>query len=308
MANKPAPNLNRVSLGALRAVEAVARLGSIRAAATELGVTPGAVSQQVLKAEAQLGRHLFNRSPAGLIPTDTGKKTAALLKDGFSALEQAVALSKSPDGVLTISVAPVFATRWLVPRLPEFEAEADPLRVNVDATARYVEPGYSGIDACLRVARKSEIAALGADLTAVWLADQHVFPVCAPNIAQNMNAVSDILGVPTITDRHTSLDWNIWLEQVGLLKDQMRPGTTYSDASLCIDATIAGGGIFLAWDMLAVDALSSGKVVAPFNEKVPSGLSYWLVLQNRPNHPRRLQQLEVWLKNAIAGSLLPKKP
>lgn len=304
MRNEPAPNLNRVSLGALRAVETVARLGSLRAAATELGVTPGAVSQQILKAEAQLGRHLFNRSPAGLVPTDIGKKSAALLKDGFRALEQAVALSTSPDDVLTISVAPVFASRWLVPRLPELEAESDPLRVNVDATARYVDPGYSGIDACLRVARKSEIASLGADLTAVWLADQHVFPICAPNIAENIHAVSDILCVPTITDRHTTLDWNIWLNRVGLHKDQMRPGTTYSDASLCIDATIAGGGIFLAWDMLAVDALSSSKVVAPFGDIVASGLSYWLVAQKRPNHPRRLQQLEAWLKTTIAGSLM----
>ena len=304
MKNEPAPNLNRVSLGALRAVETVARLGSVRAASAELGVTPGAVSQQVLKAEAQLGRHLFTRSSAGLVPTGIGQKTAALLKDGFRALEQAVALSKPSGDVLTLSVAPVFATRWLVPRLPELEAESDSLRVNVDATARYVDPGYSGIDACLRVARKSEIAVLAEDLTAVWLADQHVFPICAPNIAHNINAVSDILSVPTITDRHTTLDWTIWLDQVGLHKDQMRLGTVYSDASLCIDATIAGGGVFLAWDMLAVDALSSGKVVAPFRDIVPSGLSYWLVVQKRPNHPRRLQLLEAWLKTAIAGSLM----
>lgn len=60
--------LSQINLSALRAFEAVARLGSVRAAAVELGVTAGAVSQQILKAEAQLGRQLFERSPKGMMP------------------------------------------------------------------------------------------------------------------------------------------------------------------------------------------------------------------------------------------------
>lgn len=103
--------LNTVSLGALRAVSTVASLGTIRAAANVLNVTPGAVSQQVLKAEAQLGRTLFERSSAGLTPTLVGHQVAALLKDGFNSLDQAVALTKPSEDRLTVSVAPVFAAR-----------------------------------------------------------------------------------------------------------------------------------------------------------------------------------------------------
>lgn len=303
MRNGGIPHLNHVSLGALRAVETVARLGSIRAAAVALGVTPGAVSQQVIKAETQLNRTLFDRSPAGLTPTQSGIEVTALLRKGFRSLDQAVALTKTSGNTLTMSVAPVFAARWLVARLPELEAHSDGLRVNVDATADYVEPGASGIDACLRVADKSAIAALGSDLSVTWLADQNVFPVCVPKLARTLNATSDLLTVPVITDRKTTLDWKIWLDQAGLADAQLRAGSAYSDASLCIDAAISGGGVFLAWDMLAVDAIARGDLERPFDHVAPSGLSYWLVRQKRPAHPKQMQQLESWLKNTISHSL-----
>lgn len=306
MSVKETPNLNNVSLNALRAVATVARLGTVHAAADALRVTPGAVSQQVLKAEAQLGRTMFDRSSAGLVPTEFGRQLITLLEDGFSKLDQAVALTKKPENELTVSVAPVFASRWLVPRLPALEEQSDGLRVNVDATARYVEPGFSGIDACLRVASRSAISALSSELTATWLVDQHVFPVCAPKLAQNISSVADLTTTPVIIDKNTTLDWDIWLSPSGLNKKQLQKGTTYSDASLCIDAAISGGGIFLAWDLLAVDAVSRGTVVKPFKEQATSGLSYWLVKQKRPNHPKRLRQLEDWLKKSIAQSLLPQ--
>ena len=63
-------NLNRIHLNGLRAIEAVGRLGTLRRAADEMGVTPGAVSQQIQKTEQLLGRVLFERLPKGLTPTD----------------------------------------------------------------------------------------------------------------------------------------------------------------------------------------------------------------------------------------------
>lgn len=73
-------------LNGLRAVEAAGRLGSLAAAADELGVTPGAVSQQIAKAEAQLGRVLFERTPRGLVPTDFGQRFLARIGNAFSTL------------------------------------------------------------------------------------------------------------------------------------------------------------------------------------------------------------------------------
>ncbi len=79
-------NLNIVHLNGLRALEAVGRLGSLQSAAEELGVTVGAISQQVIKAEAQLGRQIFERTPKGMVVTETGAGVLARLEEGFRAL------------------------------------------------------------------------------------------------------------------------------------------------------------------------------------------------------------------------------
>ena len=72
--------LNQVHLNGLRAVEVAGRLGTLALAAAELGVSLGAVSQQILKTERQLGRTLFNRTPKGLVPTPFGAKILAYLE------------------------------------------------------------------------------------------------------------------------------------------------------------------------------------------------------------------------------------
>lgn len=100
-------NLSQVHLNGLRAVEAVARLGSLQAAAEELGVSIGAVSQQVIKTEQQLGRPLFERTSRGMVPVESAIDVLARLSDGFRHLSGAVALARrSDESVLTISVAP----------------------------------------------------------------------------------------------------------------------------------------------------------------------------------------------------------
>ena len=106
-----------VGLNGLRAVEAVARLGGLSAAAEELGVTVGAVSQLVLKCEAQLGRAVFERTSRGIVPTTFGRALLPQLTTGFQTIDAAIGLARrQAEAVLVISVAPVFASKWQVPR------------------------------------------------------------------------------------------------------------------------------------------------------------------------------------------------
>ena len=103
--------LNRYPLTALRALEATGRLR----------VTVGAVSQHIHKAEAQLGRSVFERTPRGLRATPVGMQLLASLTHGFQEIARAVAAAEArPSAVLTVSVAPVLAAKWLVPRLTRF--------------------------------------------------------------------------------------------------------------------------------------------------------------------------------------------
>lgn len=260
-------------LSALRAAEAVARLGSLRAAADELRVTPGAVSQQIARLEARLGRKLFRRLPRGMEPTQLGLSVAEHLTRGFQELERALALARARDeSVVTISVAPIFAGRWLVWRLDRF-AQANPgARVRVEATVDLVAPGTGEVDACIRVGRGDWP---GVRLTK--LVEQRVFPVCAPERAQTIRAPRDLFDHPVIRDTNSMIDWDVWLRPNGLSKDGLRDGPLYSDSALCLDAAIAGQGVFLGWETLAVDAIAAGRLVAPLPGRFRTGLAYWFV-------------------------------
>ena len=110
-------------LNALRAFEASARHLNFRLAAEELGVTQGAVAQHVRGLEADLGIKLFDRLPRTLALTGVGRSYAAQLRRAFDLLTQATATLRPEPLRLTISVSPTFASKWLIPRLPDFTAK-----------------------------------------------------------------------------------------------------------------------------------------------------------------------------------------
>ena len=86
--------LGKVHLNGLRAVETVARAGSLQKAADELGVSPSAVSQLVNRAEKQIGRPVFDRTRTGLVPTEFGRRFSERLTAAFRELSGAMALAE----------------------------------------------------------------------------------------------------------------------------------------------------------------------------------------------------------------------
>ena len=139
-------------LNALRAFEAVVRLGSMARAADALAVTPGAVSQQVRLLESVVGVPLFRREGRQLVPTDTGLAAAALAGEAFDQLARAVALMRQPAkrDRLTVSVAPSFAGKWLAPRLFRFQEAHPELEVWVSADSAKVDLGRGAADLAIR--------------------------------------------------------------------------------------------------------------------------------------------------------------
>src|SRR5438045_4130742 len=111
-------------LGGLRAFEAAARHGSMAAAAAELGVTAGAVSQQVKALEDHLGLGLFERRPQSLALTAAGRRYAAPLTDAFDAIAAATRRLAVPQSrtVITVAMPTLFAVGWLMPRLDRFHS------------------------------------------------------------------------------------------------------------------------------------------------------------------------------------------
>lgn len=288
--------LNRVHLNGLRALEAVGRLGTLARAAGELGVSAGAVSQQIIKAEAQLGRPVFVRQGKGLTRTEFGERFLARLTSGFRALDEAVASAqRHADTVLTISVAPVFASKWLVPRLDRY-ARANPgMRLRLDATVDIVDPDVSDIDVAIRVGPGN-----WPGVRLEKLLDQEVFPVCAPNLAARIDKPADLLGLPVVSDYNSTVKWDCWLAPFGLSAKDMQGGSSFNDAALALDAAIAGQGVMLAWQTLAHYALKTGALVLPFPERARTGNAYWLVTSDTRREEPKVARFKNWLRSELA--------
>ncbi|MCL6705732.1 LysR substrate-binding domain-containing protein [Pseudomonas sp. R2.Fl] len=292
-------NLNLVTLNGLRAVEAVGRLGSLQAAADELGVTIGAVSQQIIKCEAQLGRGLFAREARGLVPLPASRDFITRLTKAFGGLSRAVDhVRQEREDVLTISVAPVFAARWLVFRLGRF-AELHPhIRIRLDATNRLINPSVGDVDLCIRVG-KGQWPGVRTDL----LLPQRVFPVCAPAVAAGLASPADLLDLPWVVDGRALFSRDVWLNGMGLPLGRVAERHVFNEASLCLDAVIAGQGVMLAWQTLASHAIQSGQLVVPFGPFVPTGDGHYLVTAEGGRRDPKVEAFDVWLREALAADM-----
>lgn len=117
-------------LNALRAFEAAARCLSFQAAATQLFVTPAAISHQVKHLEGYLGVKLFDRGHRSIELTAEGAALAASLSELFDRLDLALDQARAPKRAqLRVSALESFAAKWLAPRLHRFHRRCrDPLR------------------------------------------------------------------------------------------------------------------------------------------------------------------------------------
>jgi DNA-binding transcriptional LysR family regulator len=289
-------NLNLVHLNGLRALEAVARLGSLQAAADELGVSIGAVSQQVIKAEAQLGHPIFQRLSKGMVPLEGARPMLARLTNGFRSLSEAVAIGRPRDEkLLTISVAPVFAARFLVHRLDRFTALHPDIRLRIDATTALADFVADGVDLGIRVG-----AGKWPGVDAELLLPQLVFPVCTPALAERLNEPADVLKLPAIIDGPAMFSWDVWLRAAGLEGRHMETRHVFSEASLCLDATMAGEGVMLAWQTLAGYALKEGKLVEPFSVRAATGFGHYFVTPSGLRQSSKVKAFHAWLTGELA--------
>ncbi|MGV3553462.1 LysR substrate-binding domain-containing protein [Rhizobium sp.] len=292
-------NLNTVHMNGLRALEAVGRLGSLQAAAEELGVSVGAVSQQLGKTEAQLGHAMFERTGKGLVATEIGRPILARLTEGMQKLSEAVGLAQRRDNnCLTISVAPVFASRWLVRRFDNFAREHPEIVLRIDATMRLIDPATSDIDLGIRVGDGS-----WTDVQSELLLEQQVYPVCAPELVRDLDRPEDVLTLPAVIDSRAMFTWDVWLKAAGLEGARINERHVFNDASLCLDAVIAGQGVMLAWQTLTSDAIADGRLVAPFNIRAKTGFGHYFITARGVRESRKVQVFKTWLRRELARSM-----
>ncbi|TGQ14545.1 MAG: LysR family transcriptional regulator [Mesorhizobium sp.] len=290
--------LNRVHLNGLRAVETVARVGSLAAAAAELNVSVSAVSQQIKRTEKQLGQALFERTSGGLVTTEFGVVFTARLSAGFRELTQAVALAdEATECTLVVSVAPAFASKWLLPRLSRHFARHPNVLLRIDASGRLADLDHSDIDIAIRMGDGA-----WPGVNAELLLAQEVFPVCVPAIAAKLKSIEDLARTCAITDERAMISWDSWFKAAGVEPVTFQKGARFTDPMLCLESAIAGHGVMLAWQLLTADALADGRLVAPFGVRAESGLGYWMVTSATKSESRKVRDFKAWVREEIEAT------
>ncbi len=283
-------------LNALRAFEAAARHMNFSRAADELSVTPGAVSQQIQNLEDYIGGPLFKRTPKGLLLTDAAQTALPALREAFDRLAEAASLLTAVEEGrrLTVSVAPSFAAKWLVPRLGRFEAAHPEIEVWVNTGLELVDFTSGEIDLAIRYG-----SGRYPGLEVTRLLGETVSPVASPTLLEEHP-----LAQPSDLAHHTLLhdgspdadescpDWAMWLAARGVKGVDGARGPRFNQSSLVIEAAVNGRGVALAKRTLAQADLDAGRLVQPFAEDATAvDFAYFIV---HPKAKARLKQVRAF--------------
>ena len=288
-------------LNALRAFEAAARHLNFSRAADELSVTPGAVSQQIQNLEDYVGVALFKRTPKGLLLTDPAQIALPALREAFDRLAEAASmLTAAVDGRrLTVSVAPSFAAKWLVPRLGKFEALHPQVDVWISAGMELVDFNSGEIDIAIRYG-----AGRYPGLEVARLMQETVIPVASPELldTQPLNDPADLAGHILLHDGSPDADdscpdWTMWLAARGVKGVDGTRGPRFNQSSLVIEAAVGGRGVALAKRALAQADLDAGRLVSPFQITTAVDFAYYLV---HPKPKGRLPQVKAFMTWLVA--------
>lgn len=282
------------ALNALKAFEAAARHESFTRASEELCVTPGAVSHQVKALEAELGVKLFNRKPQRLLITEAGSGYLVVIRDALDRIAEGTErlLLRQSAGVLTVSVSPNFASKWLVHRLGRFANAHPSVDLRISATLEHVDFAREDIDIAIRHSDGNEP---GLDVTRLYT--EELFPVCSPGLLLGKNAIQK----PSDLAHHTLLhldnrqDWTKWLDLAGVTNADLSRGTVLNQASMVIDAAVDGQGVALARTGLAAHDIINGRLVRPFGLALPVPYAYWIVCPEATAQLPKIVTFREWI-------------
>ncbi len=261
---------------AVRFFEATARLLSVRAAAAELHVTPGAVSQQVRKLETFLGCALFERQPRGLALTAAGQEYQAACGEALARIGQATSrlAARAERRVVLVSCTPGFAAQWLVPRLQGFLQQEPRIDVHVNTTHRLVALQAEGIHFAIR-------HGMGPypGLQSERLLDDDLIPVCSPRLVapRRKARYGDITGERLLHDGHRD-DWRLWCQARGLAHVDCTQGVVFAHSNGAVEAALAGRGFALVRRSLLGRELATRALIGlPGSTGLATPLAYHLV-------------------------------
>lgn len=280
-------------LNGLRVFEVVARHLNFRLAGEELGVTQGAIAQQIRGLETELGLKLFERHPRTLALTDAGRSYVANIRRAFELISDATETLKPEPRHLTISVTPSFASKWLIPRLPDFTAAHPDIDLRILASDRISDFQTDAVDLAVRLGRPP----FGPGLNAELLFDQIVIAVGSPLLVEKLGPPRDrdyFSRYPLLHDGH-----DFWPQFLDLAFPEGLPpapkNIRFNQTSLAIEAAIAGQGLALTSRFFVDDDIAAGRLIRVLRTELRAGSDFYVVSPRKPRHPASVAAVRNWL-------------
>jgi len=291
------------SIAALRALEALDRLGSASAAADELSLTQGAVSRQLQALERQLGVDLVRRDQKRLTLSAEAQTYASEVRQALNQIAQSTLRVQAAPlaGTLNLAILPAFGMRWLMPRLPEFARLHPDVTINMSTRLEPFNFVGEGFDAAIHFG-----SADWPGTEALLLKHEQMLPVCAPDLlnGRDIPDPAAILSLPLLHIQTRPKAWAQWFESHGVPASTGLSGTMYDQFSTITQAALHGLGVALMPDYLVEQDIATGRLVALHPSPTESRGAYYLVWPVTRSKDPALVKFRDWL----AGQAQPEDP
>ena len=285
---------------ALRIFEVAARLQSFKQAAEELNVTPATVSNQIRQLERDWDCLLFIRKPRQLLLTDAGRSLAQVVSRSFedirTEIDTHVARLKK---TVTLAVGPIFASRWLIPRLNRFRRQHPGIELvlqhgprisaaqnmNTDVAVDWGTGGWSGLEF-------------------THLMNITYLPVLSPALARAKGGLEKPTDLSrfTILHQHDRSEWRAWLAGAGTPELEFVDETVIADANVAVQAAIDGQGVALGTFPFVQSDLDSGRLLCPLDIALEPARSYHLLTRPGARKNVEIESVCAWLENEASIS------
>lgn len=291
------------SLLSLRAFEAVARHGSFKAAADEICVTPGALSQQVKKLESDLGFFVFERRHRSVLLTEEGKQLQMALSTAFIGIERSISAIRvyNKNHPIRVACGAPVAAKWLAPRLVKFAERYPDIAIKVVSERHLVNYQTQDIDIGIRLSRDED-----PSLDRTWLHEETAVAVCTEEYATlyNLTSVSELKNATLLLDDGLSYCRGpiakLWCEEAGIDFTSINRTIHFGySPEQAIDAALCGSGVMIVSKTLVSLDLLNKRLITPFDIEVGTHVRYQIVTPKMKIKRSDVQIFQSWLEEEL---------
>ncbi|RDE04718.1 LysR substrate-binding domain-containing protein [Sphingomonas aracearum] len=286
-------------LTAIEAFVQVARLGSIKAAAQELALSPPALSRRVQALERFIGKPLFERRHQAVVLNGDGERLLAQIAPALDSLSDAVEMMTSGTEVLRLrlGILPLFASQRLFPHLGELRARHPELHLDIDTTSHSLSRLGEGLDVAITLAREIDPA-----LYARKLDRNRVYVIGSRRLLERDDPVvrpQQLAGLTALIHRDMPDTFSAWKQATGLAGIEPLAVDHFDSGALMLEAAAQGLGVAFMLESHFEDA-NDPRLVRLFDLDVESPYSYWFVCRPRALTQRPVKLFHDWLMDAVA--------